>query len=95
MYTLIATLKAKPGKEAELAKVCAQLAKEVRANEDGCLMYIPHVAKKDPTEIIFFEKYKDDQAFKAHGETAYFQEASRKFKDLLESPPQVKFLIEL
>ncbi len=95
MVTLVAILTAQPGKEAELAEVCAQLAKEVLFREEGCLMYIPHVAKNDPSEITFFEKYKDQQAFKAHGETVYFQEAAKKFKNLLTGPFQVKFLSEL
>lgn len=67
LLTLMATLKVKTGKEAEVAGICAQLAKEVLAKEKDCLMYIPHVVKNDPTEIVFFEKYKDKEAFKAHG----------------------------
>lgn len=67
LLTLMATLKVKTGKEAEVAEICAQLAKEVLAKEKDCLMYIPHVVKNDPTEIVFFEKYKDKEAFKAHG----------------------------
>ena len=94
MITLLATLKAKPGKEAEVTEICTQLAMEARSKEEGCLMYIPHVAKNDPTEIVFFEKYKDKQALKAHGESVYFQEAAQKFKGLLEGQIQVKFLEE-
>ena len=95
MFTLLATLKPKPGNEAEVAEICSQLAKEVLSKEEECLMYIPHVTKNDPTEIVFFEKYKDKEAFKAHGESVYFQEAAQKFKDLLEGQIQVKFLEEV
>lgn len=95
MFTLVATLKAKPGKEVELTEICTKLAQEVHSKETDCLMYIPHVAKKDPTEIIFFEKYTDKQAFISHGETAHFQEAAKRFDELLTGPPQVSFLIEL
>ncbi len=95
MVTLVATLTAQPGKEAELAEVCAQLAKEVQSREEGCLMYMPHVAKNNSAKIIFFEKYKDQQAFKAHGETVYFQKAAKTFKNLQAGPLQVEFLSEL
>ncbi|EGW40621.1 antibiotic biosynthesis monooxygenase family protein [Desulfosporosinus sp. OT] len=95
MLTLLATLKVKPGKEAEVTEICSQLAKEVLAKEKDCLMYIPHVVKNDPTEIIFFEKYKDKEAFKTHGNSAYFQAAAQKFEDLLEGKIQVKFLDEV
>ncbi|WP_242833736.1 antibiotic biosynthesis monooxygenase [Desulfosporosinus sp. OT] len=43
------------------------IAKKVLSNEEDCLMYIPHVVMNDPTEIVFFEKYKDKEAFKALG----------------------------
>lgn len=95
MFTLLATLKAKPGKEAEVIEICTQLAKEVLSKEEDCLMYIPHVAKDNATEIVFFEKYKDKQAFQDHGTSIYFQEAAQKFKDLLEGQIQVKFLEEV
>ena len=95
LFTLLATLKVKPGKEVEVIEICSQLAKEVLAKEKDCLMYIPHVVKNDPTEIVFFEKYKDKEAFKAHGSSAYFQEAAKKFEDLLEGKIQVKFLEEV
>ena len=62
MFTLLATLKAKPGKEAAVTEICIQLAKVVLSKEEDCLMYIPHVAKNDPGKIVFFEKYKDKQA---------------------------------
>ena len=55
----------------------------------------PHVAKNDPAKIVFFEKYTDKEAFKAHGSSAYFQEAAQKFEDLLEGKIQVKFLEEV
>lgn len=95
LLTLLATLKVKPGKEVEVAEICTQLVKEVLAKEKDCLMYIPHVVKNDPTEIVFFEKYKDKEAFKAHESSAYFQEAAQKFEDLLEGKIQVKFLEEV
>ncbi|MHB8125929.1 MAG: putative quinol monooxygenase [Desulfitobacteriaceae bacterium] len=95
MFTLVATLKAKPGKEVELTEICTQLTKEVHSKEKDCLMYIPHVAKDDPSEIIFIEKYTDEQAFKSHAESAHFKEAAHKFADLLAGPPQLSFLLEL
>jgi len=94
-FTLLATIKAKPGKETEVTEICNQLAREVHAQEKDCLMYIPHVTQNDPTEIVFFEKYKDKAAFQAHEESAYFQKAAQKFEALLEGEIQVKFLEEV
>lgn len=95
MITILAILKAHVGKEIELAEACAQLAKEVRAKEKGNLMYITHVTANDPTEIIFLEKYQDEQARADHRHSAHFIEAGSKFKDLLAAPPVIKILNEL
>lgn len=95
MFTLLATLKAKPGKEAAVIEICIQLAKVVLSKEEDCLMYIPHVAKNDPAKIVFFEKYTDKQAFQSHGTTTYFLKAAQKLGDLLEGQIQVEFLEEV
>ena len=95
MKTILAVLKAQPGKEMELAQACAQLANEVRSNEEGNTMYIAHVTANDPTEIVFVEKYKDDQAMVDHRHSAHYKAAGSKFKDLLAGPPIIKILDEL
>lgn len=95
MITIIAELKAQSGKERELAEACRQLAGEVRAKEEGCLMYIPHVSADDPGKIVFFEKYKDAEAQKAHRHSEHFRAAGAKFKDLTDGAPQVYVLTEL
>lgn len=94
MITYVATLKALPGKEAELAEFSVWLTKEVQ-KEEGCVMCIPHVAKDDPAEIVIFEQYKDEQALEAHNKSVHMQEAGKKIKNLVAAPPQIKFLIEL
>lgn len=95
MITILARLKSNPGKEAELAEVCSQLAKEVQAKEEGCLMYLPHVASKNPSEIIVIEKYKDKQALEIHSKSDYFKAAGTKFKELLVGPAEIRTYKEL
>jgi len=95
LVTLLAVLKALPGKEIELAEVCAQLAEDVRAKEEGIIMYTAHVRVNDPTEIVFVEKYKDEQARVIHRNSAHFKEAVTKFKNLLAAPINIQTLNEL
>ncbi|MDD4239206.1 MAG: putative quinol monooxygenase [Desulfotomaculaceae bacterium] len=95
MITLIARLKAKPGKEALLAEECVKLAKHVRENEQGCLMYIPHVSTENPAEIIFVEKYTDQEAFNAHGQTPYFKAYKENSAELIDGNSQLQFMKEL
>lgn len=95
MITLIATLKAKPGKEQLLYEECANIVKLVRTNEPGCLMYEPHISVEDNKEIIFVEKYEDQVAFDLHTTTTYFKAFAAKFDQLLAEPLHLKFLKEL
>lgn len=55
MITLIARIIAKPGKEALLAEECIKIARIVREQEKGCLMYIPHVSANNLAEITFLK----------------------------------------
>lgn len=95
MITIIARLKAKPGKESLLAEECKKIIQQVRENEKGCLMYIPHVAVENPAEIVYMEKYVDKESFDAHLKTPYFKSLARKFGELLDGEIQTQFLEEL
>lgn len=95
MLTLIAILKAKPGKGQLLYEECAKLVKLVRERETGCLMYLPHVSAEDNNEVIFIEKYVDQAAFDLHASTPYFKAFAAKLDQLLAEPLQLKFLTEL
>ena len=95
MVTLIAKLKAKPGKEALLAEECMKIVKEVREKEKNCLMYVPHISIENPAVIIFVEKYVDQEALEAHFQTPYFKALVEKFGELLAEEPELHTLNEL
>jgi len=87
MIVLWATLKVKPGKEDELIAAMRKLVAAVRQNEPGALDYTLHRSRKDPAIFQVYEKYRDDAALKAHMGSAHFQEAGKKFGNLLAGPP--------
>ncbi len=95
LISLVAKLRARPGKETLLAEECVRLAQAVRNQERGCLAYIPHVSVKDPAEIVFFEQYAGQEDLDNHRQTPHYKAASEKFKDLLAGPPEVTMLKEL
>ena len=68
MVTIIATFKVKEGKMEEVIKVLKDIVPKVKESEPGALEYIPHTVKgrKDKNTIIFYEKYKDEEALKTH-----------------------------
>ena len=73
MVAVVARLKMQAGKEEEALGQLRQMVEAVQANEPGALAYIAHRSKQDPAQIIFFELYADDDAFRAHGQTPHME----------------------
>ena len=95
MITIVAILKAQPGKEALLAEEAIKVAKLVQENEKGCLQYLPHVSVNNPAEVVFIEKYADQDTLSAHAQTPYFKQFGINIKELLAEKPQIRYLKEL
>jgi len=83
MVTTLAKVIALPGKEALLAEVCMDLAKETRTNEKGCLQYFPYVSGENPAEIVIIGKYTDEEALHTHIRSPHAQIASEKFEGIV------------
>ncbi|MHA1229560.1 MAG: putative quinol monooxygenase [Candidatus Helarchaeota archaeon] len=68
MLTIIATLYVKEGKMDEVVELLKEIVPKIRESEPGCIAYIPHLVKgkKNKNKIVFYEKYKDENAFKEH-----------------------------
>jgi quinol monooxygenase YgiN len=84
MVAVVARLKMQAGKEEQALAQLRQMVEAVQANEPGALAYIAHRSKQDPTQIIFFELYVDDDAFRAHGQTPHMQQFRSAFAEVFE-----------
>lgn len=92
--TLIAKLKAKAGSEKATEEELKAMIPKVR-QEQGTLTYILHRSAQDPTVFVFYEVYRDQAAFDAHGKTPHMAELFGKLRGLLEGPPALEMLTEL
>ena len=84
MNTIIARIKIKDGKEDEALAALKKMAESVEANEPGTLAYVIHRSKDDPSEIVFFELYKDDDATKAHSQGDSMKAFQSGFADIFD-----------
>jgi quinol monooxygenase YgiN len=78
----------KPEFEAAFLDTARDFADKVYANEPGVLLY---VLTKHPTRehtYVWVERYRDEEALKAHQETPYFAEARPKLSQWLAGPPE-------
>jgi quinol monooxygenase YgiN len=85
MVTVIFRAKMKPGKEDEALAKMRGMVENVQANEPGALVYALHRLQDDPSELVFWEAYADDAAFKAHMGTAHMSEMRTFFPELFDT----------
>ena len=94
MIGIVATIKTKPGQGAAFEEVASALAREVNANEPGCLLYIFYRADEADT-YVFMERYQDEAAVEAHRAAPHFKELGRKLGDYLAGKPDVQVMQEV
>ncbi|EFR02541.1 hypothetical protein MGYG_05538 [Nannizzia gypsea CBS 118893] len=91
---IVAIISPQPGKHDEVARILAEAAEKVEANEPGALTYYGLLEKKSK-EIIVVEKYVDMDAVKVHGGSEHFKAWSRAVAPLLAGPPVIKYASQI
>jgi quinol monooxygenase YgiN len=93
MITLIATVTVKEGKMDEAVRVLKEIVPKIKEVEPGCLAYIPHTVRGEDNTIIFYEKYRDNEALKVH--SGNVRKSLEKLLPLLEPGMDVKTCYEI
>jgi quinol monooxygenase YgiN len=75
-YALTAKWTAQVGAEETVYGAIRQLIEPSRA-EPGCRFYQANRALDDPRVFLLYEIYDDEDAYKAHGESAHFKQFGR------------------
>lgn len=91
---VVAKLKAQKGKEATLEAAFRDMVKKV-ASEEGTEVYTLHRSSEDPALFMFYEKYKDADAFKVHSTTPHFKALFATVQSMLAAPPDIGMFTEL
>ena len=89
--SVIATLKAQPGKNADLEAVFKDLAAKVRANEPGNQLYTVCKSRTDESTYIVMEMYDDQAAIEAHRNAEHFRAAGPNIGACLAGRPDVQY----
>ena len=76
-----------PGKEADLERVVLQLVSQVRASENGNLLY--SLTRNESGELWVWEMYSDGDAVEAHKTNPFFIAAQENLQGVLGGPPIV------
>jgi len=90
MITIVATLKAQPGKEEELKAALSEMVGQVKEKEAGKVTsYTLHTKDDDPSTFLFYEQYRDAEAFAAHGATDHMKALGAKLGGVLDGRPEI------
>lgn len=81
--TIVAQLKAKPGKEKELQQALQALVEPTR-HEEGIVNYDMHVSNEDPGFFLFYENWKSRDLWQRHMKSPHLQAFSNKQNELVE-----------
>ena len=89
LLTVVAEMKAKPGKEAELRAAALALIGPTR-KEEGCVQYDLHVHLADPGRLVFYENWTSAEHLERHAASPHLQAFRALAADLLEGPSRVE-----
>ena len=83
LRTLVAVMRARPGKEEELEAGLKALIEPTKA-EDGCHTYTLHRGSEDPSLFIFYENWTSAEHLDAHLANDHLQGFLPKIPELIE-----------
>ncbi|TQK11716.1 putative quinol monooxygenase [Herbaspirillum sp. SJZ107] len=89
--TVIATMRAKPGKEADLQEHLLRLVPQTRT-EAGCIDYDLHRLQEDPSVFVMYENWVDRGELDKHLQMPYMRAFGAALPDLLRSPLELQML---
>ncbi len=92
MIGVVATLRAREGREAEFEAVFGEMAAAVRADEPGNTLYQLTRSRTEPRTYKVLEIYADDAAVESHRGSDHYRAGGRKLRDLVDGPPEIEVL---
>lgn len=84
LITVVAVMKAKPGKEDALRAAALSLVEPTR-REEGCVQYDLHVHLVDPAWLVFYENWTSVEHLERHGASPHLTAFRALAADLLET----------
>ena len=86
--TVVATVEARPGKEAELKQTLLGLLGPTR-REAGCINYDLHQSPEHPAKFLFHENWTSRELLDAHLKSPHIAALLTRLDDLCTAFPQI------
>ncbi len=95
MFALVVRFDLRPETVHAFDGLLADLTSSIRSNEPGTLLYLCHRVEGEPAARIFFELYRDREAFQVHEVQPHVKEFHGRRKPMMAGPERVEFLDRL
>jgi len=86
--TVVAEMKAKPGKEKDLKGILTSLLEPTR-KEEGCLNYDMHESRESPGSFLFHENWTSQEALDSHLETPHLKAFFARIPELVDGDVKI------
>ena len=84
---VVGRLRAKPGKEDELAAMMAELSQLAKQHEPGMIQHAIFRSRSDPGAFTVVEVFADQAAFEAHSKTPHYPDILPRLGPLIQDQP--------
>lgn len=93
IQSVVATVRVRPGAEAEFEALARKLVAATNA-EPGCISYTLNKGE-EPQAYVFIERYRDEEAVKAHRASEHFRSIGREMGAFMEGERSVLRMQEI
>lgn len=95
MFALVVRFDLRPGTEEAFDQLVTEATASIRSKEPGTLLYLCHSVKAAPHARVFYELYRNDEAFQAHEVAEHVKDFHARRKPMMAGPERVEFLDRL
>ncbi len=92
MFGLVVRFDLRPDSVDEFDRLVAETAPLIASSEPGTLVYATHQVDGEPDARVFYELYRDRDAFEEHERQEHVRRFLAKREMYLAGPPRVEFL---
>ncbi len=88
---VVAVVVPKEGQEKAVEELFSSLVEPTHA-EDGCLTYALHRDKRNPGQLVFVERWENQEKLGGHINADHFKNAAAKSAEMLAEPIRIHIL---
>ncbi|MEU2348165.1 putative quinol monooxygenase [Modestobacter sp. NPDC049651] len=92
MFALVVRFELQPGAEEAFDALVAETVPAIHADEPGTLQYVVHTVEDSPGSRLFYEVYRDREAWQAHERYEHTARFLQEIRQHLAEPPRLELL---